>query len=290
MSSQLTLNLDGTMVSITPQDGQRTILEIVTNNGISSLKSLHTDDTDIETKEPMQQRELPPLKKDTFENIEENVDNNSDEMDPIAELKMYDEEVPHLKPLNLEHVEEDGEDIVKQMTSDLDQPSAMNYGRHMELPEEDDELDFKPGPIVELENDEPYKKVELVDENDVNLEEYDNDSDDVSSISRILEHEKQLSSNNEDFQELSDDEKLILENNDINISDVNASVDAIENEETNVEFDSDEDEAEVDDENSESTQSNDDNAFLKRDRNKEQTTPLSFEPDEDDNGEDEIQF
>ena len=43
-------------------------------------------------------------------------------------------------------------------------------------------------------------------------------------------------------------------------------------------------------ESSQESQINDDNAFLERDRKKEQTTSLSFKPDEEDYGEDETQF
>ena len=275
MSSQLTLNLDGTMVSITPQDGQRTVLEIVTNDGLSSLKSLHTEDMEIETKESMKVRELPPINKNKFKNINNDFD-DIDQMDPIEELKMYDDEKSHIKPLNLDYLEEDEEeDIVEKMTSDLEQPSAMNYGRHMELPEKDDNLDFKPGPVVELENDIPYKKVELAEEDSDSLEE---DDDGVSSISRILEHEKQLSEQDEDINVVEDDSS----NDDIETEDENEENDNYEDSENNLTVDSNE--------SSQESQINDDNAFLERDRKKEQTTSLSFKPDEEDYGEDETQF
>ena len=273
MSSQLTLNLDGTMVSITPQDGQRTVLEIVTNDGLSSLKSLHTEDMQIETKESMKVRELPSINKNKFKNINNDFD-DIDQMDPIEELKMYDDEKSHIKPLNLDYLEEDEEeDIVEKMTSDLEQPSAMNYGRHMELPEKDDNLDFKPGPVVELENDIPYKKVELAEEDSDSLEE---DDDGVSSISRILEHEKQLSEQDEDINVVEDDSS---NDDDIETEDEN---DNYEDSENNLTVDSNE--------SSQESQINDDNAFLERDRKKEQTTSLSFKPDEEDYGEDEMQF
>lgn len=276
MNSQLTLNLNGTVVSITPQDGQRTILEIVTNDGISSLKSLHTEDMNIENK---QQNELSSLGKDEFENSSDNV-NQTDLIDPIEELKMYDEEKPHIKPLNLDHLDndDDNDDIVEKMTSDLKQPSAMNYGRHMELPDDDENLNFKPGPIVELENDKPYEKVELTDENDDGLEEYD--SDNVSSISRILEHEKQLSEKAENINDIKDDSS-------------NNENTEIENE--NVDYDNNDEDSENDltvnsNEMSQESQVNDDSAFLERDRKKEKTTSLSFTPDEGDYGEDETEF
>ena len=282
MSSQLTLNLDGTMVSITPQDGQRTVLEIVTNDGLSSLKSLHTEDMQIETKESMKVRELPPINKNKFKNINNDFD-DIDQMDPIEELKMYDDEKSHIKPLNLDYLEEDEEeDIVEKMTSDLEQPSAMNYGRHMELPEKDDNLDFKPGPVVELENDKPYEKVELTNEDDIDLEEYDNDN--VSSISRILEHEKQLSEQDEEELELEFSEEDLQALNDIEseVKDYARENDNYEDSENNLTVDSNE--------SSQESQINDDNAFLERDRKKEQTTSLSFKPDEEDYGEDETQF
>ena len=282
MSSQLTLNLDGTMVSITPQDGQRTVLEIVTNDGLSSLKSLHTEDMEIETKESMKVRELPPINKNKFKNINNDFD-DIDQMDPIEELKMYDDEKSHIKPLNLDYLEEDEEeDIVEKMTSDLEQPSAMNYGRHMELPEKDDNLDFKPGPVVELENDKPYEKVELTNEDDIDLEEYDNDN--VSSISRILEHEKQLSEQDEEELELEFSEEDLQALNDIEseVKDYARENDNYEDSENNLTVDSNE--------SSQESQINDDNAFLERDRKKEQTTSLSFKPDEEDYGEDETQF
>lgn len=276
MSSQLTLNLDGTMVSITPQDGQRTVLEIVTNDGLSSLKSLHTEDMEIETKESMKVRELPPINKNKFKNINNDFD-DIDQMDPIEELKMYDDEKSHIKPLNLDYLEEDEEeDIVEKMTSDLEQPSAMNYGRHMELPEKDDNLDFKPGPVVELENDIPYKKVKLAEEDSDSLEE---DDDGVSSISRILEHEKQLSEQDEDINVVEDDSS---NNDDIETEDENEENDNYEDSENNLTVGSNE--------SSQESQINDDNAFLERDRKKEQTTSLSFKPDEEDYGEDETQF
>lgn len=278
MSSQLILNLDGTMVSITPQEGQRTILEIETNDGVSSLKSLHTEDIEIEAKESMKVRELPPINKNKFKNINNDF-NDIDQLDPIEELKMYDDEKPYIKPLNLDHLDDDeGEDIVEKMSSDLEQPSAMNYGRHMELPENHDELDFKPGPIVELENDKPYEKVELVDENDVHLEEYDNGDDDTSSISRILEHEKHLAEKNENVDST----------NDNNIEEDSSSEDLNQDlsDEDVIEHSSIDSDDEVE---SQSSQSNDDDAFLERDRNKEKTTSLSFEPDED-YGEDETEF
>lgn len=271
MSSQLTLNLDGTMVSITPQEGQRTILEIVTNNGVSSLKSLHTEDIEVETKEPMKVRELPPINK--------NINNDSDDidqLDPIEELKMYDDEKPYIKPLNLDHLDDEGEDIVEKMSSDLDQPSAMNYGRHMELLENDDELNFKPGPIVELENDKPYEKVELVDENDVHLDEYNDDG--TSFISRILEHEKNLAEKNENVDSTNDN-NIEEDSSSENLSEDSSDEDEIEN--SSIDSDG---EIEL-----QSSQSNDDSAFLERDRNKEKTTSLSFEPDED-YGEDETEF
>ena len=282
MSSQLTLNLDGTMVSITPQDGQRTVLEIVTNDGLSSLKSLHTEDMQIETKESMKVRELPPINKNKFKNINNDFD-DIDQMDPIEELKMYDDEKSHIKPLNLDYLEEDEEeDIVEKMTSDLEQPSAMNYGRHMELPEKDDNLDFKPGPVVELENDKPYEKVELTNEDDIDLEEYDNDN--VSSISRILEHEKQLSEQDEEELELEFSEEDLQALNDIEseVKDYARENDNYEDSENNLTVDSNE--------SSQESQINDDNAFLERDRKKEQTTSLSFKPDEEDYGEDETEF
>ena len=281
MSSQLTLNLDGTMVSITPQDGQRTVLEIVTNDGLSSLKSLHTEDMEIETKESMKVRELPPINKNKFKNINNDFD-DIDQMDPIEELKMYDDEKSHIKPLNLDYLEEDEEeDIVEKMTSDLEQPSAMNYGRHMELPEKDDNLDFKPGPVVELENDIPYKKVELAEEDSDSLEE---DDDGVSSISRILEHEKQLSEQDEEELELEFSEEDLQALNDIEseVKDYARENDDYEDSENNLTVDSNE--------SSQESQINDDNAFLERDRKKEQTTSLSFKPDEEDYGEDETQF
>ena len=281
MSSQLTLNLDGTMVSITPQDGQRTVLEIVTNDGLSSLKSLHTEDMEIETKESMKVRELPPINKNKFKNINNDFD-DIDQMDPIEELKMYDDEKSHIKPLNLDYLEEDEEeDIVEKMTSDLEQPSAMNYGRHMELPEKDDNLDFKPGPVVELENDIPYKKVELAEEDSDSLEE---DDDGVSSISRILEHEKQLSEQDEEELELEFSEEDLQALNDIEseVKDYARENDNYEDSENNLTVDSNE--------SSQESQINDDNAFLERDRKKEQTTSLSFKPDEEDYGEDETQF
>ena len=271
MSSQLTLNLDGIMVSITPQDGQCTILEIVTNNGISSLKSLHTEDMDIQKEQLKQQNESQFTKNHEF--------SNDDEYDPIEELKMYDDEASHIKPLNLDYLEEDEEDIVKKMTSDLEQPSAMNYGRHMELPEKDDNLNFKPGPIVELENDEPYEKVELTDENNDSLEECDEDN--VSSISRILEHEKQLSEKDEDIN-MSDDDSL--NDDEVKIEDEGKN-------EENGNYEDSENDLTVDsDEITQKSQINDDNAFLERDRKKEQTTSLSFKPDEGDYGEDETEF
>lgn len=276
MSSQLTLNLDGTMVSITPQDGQRTVLEIVTNDGLSSLKSLHTEDMEIETKESMKVRELPPINKNKFKNINNDSD-DIDQMDPIEELKMYDDEKPYLKPLNLDHLDDEGEDIVEKMSSDLEQPSAMNYGRHMELSEKDDNLDFKPGPVVELENDKPYEKVELTNEDDIDLEEYDNNN--VSSISRILEHEKQLSEQDEDMNDVEDNSS---NNDDIETEDENEENDNYEDSENNLTVDSNE--------TSQESQINDDNAFLERDRKKEQTTSLSFKPDEEDYGEDETEF
>lgn len=270
------------MVSITPQDGQRTVLEIVTNDGLSSLKSLHTEDMQIETKESMKVRELPPINKNKFKNINNDFD-DIDQMDPIEELKMYDDEKSHIKPLNLDYLEEDEEeDIVEKMTSDLEQPSAMNYGRHMELPEKDDNLDFKPGPVVELENDKPYEKVELTNEDDIDLEEYDNDN--VSSISRILEHEKQLSEQDEEELELEFSEEDLQALNDIEseVKDYARENDNYEDSENNLTVDSNE--------SSQESQINDDNAFLERDRKKEQTTSLSFKPDEEDYGEDETQF
>ena len=273
MSSQLTLNLDGTMVSITPQDGQRTILEIITNNGLSSLKSLHTEDIEIEAKEAMKVRESSSINKNEFKNINNDF-NDIDQLDPIEELKMYDDEKPYIKPLNLDHLDDEGEDIVEKMSSDLEQPSAMNYGRHMELPEKDDNLDFKPGPVVELENDKPYEKVELTNEDGIDLEEYDN----VSSISRILEHEKQLSEQDGDINVVEDDSS----NDDIETEDENEENDNYEDSENNLTVDSNE--------SSQESQINDDNAFLERDRKKEQTTSLSFKPDEEDYGEDETEF
>lgn len=281
MSSQLTLNLDGTMVSITPQDGQRTVLEIITNNGLSSLKSLHTEDIEIEAKEAMKVRESSSINKNEFKNINNDF-NDIDQLDPIEELKMYDDEKPYIKPLNLDHLDDEGEDIVEKMSSDLEQPSAMNYGRHMELPEKDDNLDFKPGPVVELENDKPYEKVELTNEDDIDLEEYDNDN--VSSISRILEHEKQLSEQDEEELELEFSEEDLQALNDIEseVKDYARENDNYEDSENNLTVDSNE--------SSQESQINDDNAFLERDRKKEQTTSLSFKPDEEDYGEDETEF
>lgn len=281
MSSQLTLNLDGTMVSITPQDGQRTVLEIVTNDGLSSLKSLHTEDIEIEAKEAMKVRESSSINKNEFKNINNDF-NDIDQLDPIEELKMYDDEKPYIKPLNLDHLDDEGEDIVEKMSSDLEQPSAMNYGRHMELPEKDDNLDFKPGPVVELENDKPYEKVELTNEDDIDLEEYDNDN--VSSISRILEHEKQLSEQDEEELELEFSEEDLQALNDIEseVKDYARENDNYEDSENNLTVDSNE--------SSQESQINDDNAFLERDRKKEQTTSLSFKPDEEDYGEDETEF
>ena len=227
----------------------------------------------IETKESMKVRELPSINKNKFKNINNDFD-DIDQMDPIEELKMYDDEKSHIKPLNLDYLEEDEEeDIVEKMTSDLEQPSAMNYGRHMELPEKDDNLDFKPGPVVELENDIPYKKVELAEEDSDSLEE---DDDGVSSISRILEHEKQLSEQDEDINVVEDDSS---NDDDIETEDEN---DNYEDSENNLTVDSNE--------SSQESQINDDNAFLERDRKKEQTTSLSFKPDEEDYGEDEMQF
>lgn len=214
MSRQITLNVSGGMISLSPKDGEKTTIEIVTEKGISYVRNLNTDHH---------------LK------VEQNHQENTIDDGSPSQLDEYDKD--HLSEeskrmfgfskLNSDDIEtvDDDKDIVKEMTRDLSEKPATNFNY------DHDYTPYNDATLFELDEDDKQKFNLTEEDYDRLIQDYDatyGDNDEEpfedeqpyrSSIGDVLNHA--ASANNDKEQ---------------NIGDINASAsddnDALNNDET----------------------------------------------------------
>lgn len=206
MSRQITLNVSGGMISLTPKNGEVTMIDIYTEDGVSNVTNLTTFQKNQEIDDyVVRQNEFnSPFKKSNLEKqqefeqlklFEQAENGDYDYMD-------FDELSPEskatLKPLDLRDVvtDDEEEDVVQSMISDVANKPATNY---KDADYTKDLVDNIPSSF-ELEDDEPYDKPDLSDdefnEEDKNAEEKNEKHVKLeSSINDFLDREHSMKNN-----------------------------------------------------------------------------------------------
>jgi hypothetical protein len=244
MSRQITLNVSGGMISLSPKDGEKTIIEIVTEKGISYVRNLNTDHH---------------LKVE--QNHQENTidDGSSSQLDEYDKDHLSDESkrMFGFSKLNSDDIEtvDDGKDIVKEMTRDLSEKPATNFNYNH------DYTPYNDATLFELDEDDKQKFNLTEEDYDRLIQDYDatyGDNDEEtfedeqsyrSSIGDVLNHA--ASANNDKEQNIDDinapasDDNDAL-NNDETEQDTNDNItdsenEVFDNEEENHDEDEDDD-------------------------------------------------
>lgn len=186
MSRQITLNVSGGMISLIPKDGEVTTIDIYTEDGVSRVTDLTTASVDQDLYD--YQEDLNDDEKHSVGDSQ--VKSNNEKQQEFEQLKLFeeaedgeydymdfDELSPEskatLKPLDLRDVvtDDEEEDVVQSMTSDVANKPATNY---KDADYTKDLVDNIPSSF-ELEDDEPYHIPDLSDDEfndeDKNVEE-----------------------------------------------------------------------------------------------------------------------
>lgn len=210
MSRQITLNVSGGMISLSPKDGEKTTIEIVTEKGISYVRNLNTHH-DINTPEFVSDVSSSQLD-------EYNKDNLSDESKRMFGFSKLNSD-------DIETVDND-KDIVKEMTRDLSEKPATNFNYNH------DYTPYNDATLFELDEDDK-QKFNLTEEDydkliqdydatygDNNEETFEDEQPYRSSITDVLTH---AASDDENKQHIDND-------NDAHVSELDEDDDIADNE------------------------------------------------------------
>lgn len=200
MSRQITLNVSGGMISLSPKDGEKTTIEIVTEKGISYVRNLNTHH---------HLKSEQNYHKNTVDGISNGSSSQLDEYDK-DHLSEESKRMFGFSKLNSDDIEtvDDGKDIVKEMTRDLSEKPATNFNY------DHDYTPYNDATLFELDEDDKQKFNLTEEDYDRLIQDYDatyGDNDEEtfedeqpyrSSIGDVLNHA--ASANNDKEQNIDD--------------------------------------------------------------------------------------